>query len=222
MRFEADKIQEFLNDAIYCVFKHEKQLLEDECSERAITHWLANYFWCAVKKNDVDGQYKDYVVDIEYNRIGQGKNPKETFKCDGKNCQYRYKDKCIKRLLEEHETMSNEESNHNPQNQERKIMIDMIFHRRGRNDLESNVFCLELKTTSTSEDDYKTMCDKERIKTLVYNPDNKVRQQCGAAVHIYSVEEAKVEFFCSQNHNCEKYIYNSMGKKQPLKVDEQH
>lgn len=98
-------------------------------------------------------------------------------------------------MLEEHETMSNEESNHNPQNQEQKIMIDMIFHRRGTNDLESNVFCLELKTTSTSEDDYKTMCDKKRIKTLVYNSDNKVRYQCGAAVHIYKEDKADVWFY---------------------------
>lgn len=72
----------------------------------------------------------------------------------------------------------------------------MVFHQRRRNNQASNVFCLEVKTTSTKKEDYARYCDYKRIRDLVAKNSTITPQyQFGAAVHIYSVTKADVWFF---------------------------
>lgn len=50
--FAYNDIQEALNNAIKDVMRNEYQLLKDGCSERAIVHWLANYFLRRIEESD--------------------------------------------------------------------------------------------------------------------------------------------------------------------------
>ena len=72
----------------------------------------------------------------------------------------------------------------------------MVFHQRRQNKEGNNILCVEVKTTSTSENDYKTLCDKKRINELVRGSGMISPQyQFGAAIHIYEENTADVWFY---------------------------
>lgn len=205
--YHSDKnaILQALESAIQDVMRYEGKLLEIKCSERAIVHWLANYFMKHIAETDfikshdrfllkrddnestrsTDDFQLGYTVDVEYNRVGAaGESKKICHDCS----------KCIhtKKCAQKDE----EEQLAKDMRQPRNAMLDMIFHQRRRNNEASNVFCLEVKTTSTPQDDYRTYCDYNRIHDLVVK-DSKInpQYQFGAAVHIYDVNEATIYFF---------------------------
>lgn len=198
--YHSDKnaILQALESAIQDVMRYEGKLLEIKCSERAIVHWLANYFMKHIAETDfikshdrfllkrddnestrsTDDFQLGYTVDVEYNRVGAAGESKQFYR-DCLECEHTKQ--C---------TQKDEEK------QYRYAMLDMIFHQRRRNNEASNVFCLEVKTTSTNLDDYHTYCDYNRIQTLVYGNDVITPQyQFGAAVHIYDVNKATIYFF---------------------------
>lgn len=187
----AHELQRILTSSIEKVMGNEYQLLHDRCSERAIVHWLANYFQQEAQKSSTLQEYSDYTADVEYNRVDQSGHPKEVLKCDGDTCQYRHKDKCSKRYIE---AETNALASATPDQQYNYGLIDMIYHKRGINSLEANLFCLEVKTTSTSTTDYRYMCDKKRIHSLVTD-GGTTRYQFGAAIHIYAPNKAKGIFY---------------------------
>lgn len=202
--FKRNEIQEALDNAIKDVMRNEYQLLKDKCSERAIVHWLANYFLRRIEKSDFAKAHPDfllkrdyerenlvvvdsdrrlgYTVDVEYNRIEDLGAIKELESfcntCD-------YNGKCFQKRIEE----SNE-------HKIRTVMLDMVFHQRGKNEEVDNVLCVEVKTTSTSEKNYKKLCDQKRINALV-RESRKInpQYQFGAAIHIYKENKADVWFY---------------------------
>ena len=99
--FKRNEIQEALDNAIKDVMRNEYQLLKDKCSERAIVHWLANYFLRRIEESDFAKAHPDfllkrdyerenlvvadsdsrlgYTVDVEYNRMGDKGESKRIF-----------------------------------------------------------------------------------------------------------------------------------------------
>lgn len=196
-------IQNALNSSVCGVLIKDKDLLVDKCSERAIAHWFANYFWDIVRENPtIKTLYKDYIVDAEYNRVGYNQQSKTLLKCTGEDCKYA--SKCSKYALENllnngHDT--------------RHIMIDVIYHHRGQNDVQSNLFCAELKTTSTSDSDYTHICDKERISALV-SGNEQIQYSFGATVFFFSPTGAKVRFYNKEHpYKPETYILTANGRR---------
>ena len=187
----AHELQRILTTSIEKVMENEHRLLLDRCSERAIVHWLANYFQQEAQKSNILHEYSDYTVDVEYNRVDQNGDPKEMLKCDGDACKYRHKDKCAKRYIE---AETNALASTTPDPQYNYGLIDMIYHKRGTNSLEANLFCLEVKTTSTSTTDYRNMCDKKRVHSLVTN-GGTTQYQFGAAIHICAPNKAEGIFY---------------------------
>lgn len=208
--FKRNEIQEALDNAIKDVMRNEYQLLKDKCSERAIVHWLANYFLRRIEMSDFAKAHPDfllkrdyerenlvvadsdsrlgYTVDVEYNRMGEQGESKQLNKfC--KECEYYYKESCPQKSIEEWNKTNNEK-------QTRSAMLDMVFHQRRQNKEGNNILCVEVKTTSTSRDDYKTLCDKKRINELVRGSRMISPQyQFGAAIHIYKENKADVWFY---------------------------
>lgn len=195
---DENAILQALELAIQDVMRYEGKLLEIKCSERAIVHWLANYFTKHIAETDfikshdrfllkrddnestlnTDDFQLGYTIDVEYNRVGSAGESKQLYR-DCLECEHTKQ--C---------TQKDEEK------QYKYAMLDMIFHQRRRNNEASNVFCLEVKTTSTNLDDYHTYCDYNRIQALVYGNDMITPQyQFGAAVHIYDVNKATIYFF---------------------------
>lgn len=206
MTFSKDDIQGALNRAIQLTMFHEKSLLMNKCSERAIVHWLANYFYLFVNKKQ---QYScnGYVVDVEYNRIGENGEYKTLLSCNDLKCTHQ--SNCTKRLLE-NIINKDEKSSEN-----KRILIDMIYHLRGKNTLDGNVFCMEVKTTTVGENDYHHVCDKNRIETLVKR-GGRISYQYGATVYFRRSTEAFVRFFDHTVTEPEKYIIYKSGKIERL------
>ena len=206
--FTKDVIQNALDNAIKDVMRNEYQLLKDKCSERAIVHWLANYFLRRIEMSDFAKAHPDfllkrdykrenfvavdsdsrlgYTVDVEYNRVGeQGESKQLDIFC--RNCEYN--EKCPQKCMEEWNEMNNER-------QTRSAMLDMVFHQRRQNKEGNNILCVEVKTTSTNRDNYKKLCDQKRIDELVRGSGMISPQyQFGAAIHIYEENKADVWFY---------------------------
>lgn len=207
VEFSEEEIQSALNYAVIGVFLNDKALLDDKCSERAISHWFANYFWCYIHGTATDKEkYQQYIVDTEYNRVEFNGRSKSLSSCKGERCGY--SSKCTKYVLE------NIINGNSDSNRTHRIMIDMIYHQRGHNDISSNIFCAELKTTSTSESDYKLICDQERISALVFGKE-QIKYQFGATVFFSSSTTAKIRFCSRKNtyHPC-TYILKNDGSIQ--------
>lgn len=196
---QRNEIQKALDAAIKDVMRYDAKLLEIKCSERAIVHWLANYFMKHIQKTTFIRENPNfllsrttrgpkkardtslgYTVDVEYNRVGADTAG------EGKMIHVR----CSQCLHQENCEQRKEEAGHH------YAMLDMVFHQRRVNCEGSNIFCLEVKTTSTKQKDYRTFCDWERVNELVRGSMMVSPQyQFGAAVHIYEVDKAKVWFF---------------------------
>lgn len=125
-----------------------------------------------------------YTVDVEYNRVGDsGESKQLDVFCY--RCTYENKNKCLRKIEEENNTKRT-----------RPAMLDMVFHQRRKNKEGNNVLCVEVKTTSTSRDDYKTLCDRKRVNELVRGSGMISPQyQFGAAIHIYEENKADVWFY---------------------------
>lgn len=227
VEFSKEDIQKSLNLAIQLTMHREQELLRNRCSERAIAHWLANYFSLKINKMPYAQKYAtDYVTDVEYNRIGSEGQYKALSSCDELGCTR--KTKCTKFLLEN--IINNEDGDSKNQNiinhedgdsKKRRILIDMIYHKRGTNDIDSNIFCMELKTPPISESDYHHMCDKNRIETLV-KKGGDVSYQFGATVYFRRSTEAIVQFYEHSNPRLDaydKYIIYKGGKIENLEKD---
>lgn len=214
VEFSKKDIQESLNLAIRLTMHREQELLCNRCSERAIAHWLANYFSLKINKTPYAQKYAtSYVTDVEYNRIGSEGQYKALSSCDELGCTR--KTKCTKFLLE------NIINNEDGVSKNRRILIDMIYHKRGTNDIDSNIFCMELKTPPISESDYHHMCDKNRIETLV-KKGGDVSYQFGATVYFRRSTEAIVRFYEHSNPYLDvydKYIIYKGGKIENLERD---
>lgn len=207
-RIKRNEIKEALDNAIKDVMRNEYQLLKDKCSERAIVHWLANYFLRRMEMSDFAKAHPDfllkrdyerekpvvtgsdsrlgYTVDVEYNRMGdQGESKQLDVFC--RKCEYN--ENCSQKSLEKWNKKNNKGLTCS-------AMLDMVFHQRRQNKEGNNILCVEVKTTSTIENDCKTRCDKKRINELVRGSGMISPQyQFGAAIHIYEEDKASVWFY---------------------------
>lgn len=170
--FSEDDIIEAIRVAVRSLHNNDKKLIVDECSERAQVHYLAIYFDQAIrrifKKKHPSEQKFPYKVDVEYNRIGDGKLSKVLYHyCDGcpEGCD------CDKKK------------------EDRNVTIDMVFHVRGCKELQDNVFCLEVKPQQHPE----SICDKQRIETLVRGRNVGNPHYCyGLALHILNGNDGRL------------------------------
>ena len=211
VEFSKEDIQTALTKAIRDVMKNDSNLLEINGSERGIVHWLALYFDKHIKKIANDkynnsipfNNTSGYVVDVEYNRMGTDKDSKRmTLEyCEKRtNCMFLQSSFNCCPKMKECEMLNEMTKRHgkfnifNRRNRDKKLHLivpDMILHQRGTS---NNILCVEVKTTSTPQTDYKNLCDISRIKDMVTG-NNTVKYQFGAAIHIYQKDKAKMWFF---------------------------
>lgn len=183
--FSEKDIKDAMWAAVKKLHDNDKQLILNKCSERAQVHHLAIYFDEAIRKcfdeNHKDSENFPYKVDVEYNRVGDHGLSKVLYgycqkddECDKEACS----DNCSKKKDERYAT------------------IDMVFHVRGRDGLQDNVFCLEVKPQQQK----KSICDKKRIETLVLGSQGEnPRYYYGLALHILKGTNGKL---------AEGYFYN--------------
>lgn len=174
--------QIFTKDDILCAIKYairelndkDELLLNIHCSERSQVHWLAIYFDKKIReiyhrKKATPNFPEDYVVDVEYNRVTstpdntkQIPNLCSDCRYDSENCKKKHTD---------------------------NVTVDMIFHRRGSNDIDSNIFCLEVKPSHNKE----SKCDQKRICELVTGAEfgSKPIYQYGLALHLLEKDKQR-------------------------------
>lgn len=233
VEFSKEDIQTALTKAVQDVMKNDSNLLEINGSERCIVHWLAIYFDEHIKKIDSDkynnsipfNNTSGYVVDVEYNRMGTDKDSKRMtleYCTKRTNCMFLQNsfssfERCPKmkecEMLDELTEHHGKSNMFNRQNCEKKLHLiipDMILHQRRTS---NNILCVEVKTTSTLETDYKNLCDIVRIKDMVTG-SNTVKYQFGAAIHIYQKDKAKMWFFS----NDEVTPNDKANSKKPLLI----
>lgn len=177
--FEKDVIKKALDDAIKDVMRNDEKLLRDKCSERAVAHWLANYFLQhiqeALKSKGISfNNQGEYTVDVEYNRIGKGVNPKVVGR---------------RRAMLDivfHRRSDGDLS--------------------GQSSSEDNILCIEVKATRTKSTTKRgresLLKDKDRISTLVsekHDIEGQPRYMFGAAVHFESDGYTYVCFYEGDN-----------------------
>lgn len=185
--FSEKDIKDAMLAAVKKLHDNDKQLILDGCSERAQVHHLAIYFDEAIRKcfDEKYGNSKSfpYKVDVEYNRIGNEGLSKVLW-CYCAECKH----ECDRKKIYGN------------------VTIDMVFHVRGRGGLHDNVFCLEVKPQQQP----KSICDKQRIETLVLGTRGENPQYCyGLALHILKGINGKL---------AEGYFYDR-DKPEPQKVD---
>lgn len=154
--------------------KNDSLLLNIHCSERSQVHWLAIYFDKKIRENyrnntSSPDMPEDYKVDVEYNRVGSIPDNTKQIRnlCDRCPWESELK-KCKKKRTD-------------------NVTVDMVFHRRGINDVDSNFFCLEVKPSHNKA----SKCDCQRIYNLVLNSKigSKPIYQYGLALHLLEKDE---------------------------------
>lgn len=177
--FEKDVIKKALDDAIKDVMRNDEKLLRDKCSERAVAHWLANYFLQhiqeALKSKGISfNNQGEYTVDVEYNRIGKGVNPK---------------------VVRQGRVMLDIVFH-------RRSDGDLS----GQSSSEDNILCIEVKATRTKSTTKRgresLLKDKNRISALVsekHDIEGQPRYMFGAAVHFESDGYTYVCFYEGDN-----------------------
>lgn len=195
--FSENDIKNAMWTAIKKLHDNEEQLILNECSERAQVHHLAIYFDEAIKKC-FNEKYQDpkpfpYKVDVEYNRVGDDGISKMLYGycLDGeKNSEKECCKDCDKKK------------------NERIVTIDMVFHVRGKGDLENNVFCLEVKPQQHPS----STCDRQRIKTLVLGNGSENPRYCyGLALHILKGTNGKLaegDFYSIYKSEPEEWVFD--------------
>lgn len=182
------KIRIALDLAIQDVLINEKKLLQDKCSERAIVHWLANYFLEHIRREipiaDKDmffNHQNGYTVDVEYNRIGAKPN--------------------IKRVLGDS-----------------ALIDMIFHHRAdtattNANPIEQNILCVEVKSprlkSDTAAGKNELADDEARIRALVVDKPKSKSQPAylyGATIYFSSSQSAYVHFY-KANDNNSPYCY---------------
>lgn len=174
--------QFFTEDDILCAIKYairelnnrDALLLDIHSSERSQVHWLAIYFDKKVReiylgKNSGQQLPEDYRVDVEYNRVGSIPNDTKQIPNLCVDCEYDL-GKCKKKHTD-------------------NVTVDMIFHKRGINNIASNIFCLEVKPSHNKE----SVCDNMRICELVTGAEygSKPLYQYGLALHLLERNEQR-------------------------------
>lgn len=186
--FSKQEIVSAFESAINTFFERDSFLIENQVSERAQVHCIANYFESAIQKTETyrsltEPEKEKLRVDVEYNRyeIG-GKASKELQDvcvqcCEALGSDFVESCKQSKELHEDRDT-----------GYWGKILIDMVFHVRGNQN--ANIFCLEVKPYGTSR---KLECDQFRVKQLMQSDNSDRRKPCyryGVAMHFDSVHAA--------------------------------
>lgn len=211
---KATEVFDALKKATRDVLNCESELLERNCSERAIVHWLAIYFLNRIreekgfqslrkffsmerKENGRLCKTDGYTVDVEYNRIGSEEESKHLYNMSERCAGCASSSDCLKKP----KGKTND-----------SIMLDMIFHRRSKNKkgeknpLCDNILCVEVKMKNATEQQIK--CDEERVQLLV---DSKEKEKdmglkepkylLGATIHFVSDLEAQITLYDSNGKN---------------------
>lgn len=199
--------QFFTEDDILCAIKYairelnnrDALLLDIHSSERSQVHWLAIYFDKKVReiylgKNSGQQLPEDYRVDVEYNRVGSIPGNIKQIPNLCVDCKFDSENKCKKKHTD-------------------NVTVDMIFHKRGSNNIASNIFCLEVKPSHNKE----STCDNTRICELVTGAEygSKPLYQYGLALHLLKKNEQNnfgsvlAEGYFYTNENYKKQNFHS-------------
>ena len=148
---DIEEIYEKLEIAIETLFSNDNWLLEQDLSERSISHKLAEY---------LQPLFLDYNVDCEYNGDIDRANPKE-------NQLGRKRISALWTDMEEYKLLSKKEIDSETEKElvERLVYPDIIIHRRGTN--KFNLCIIEVKK-STSQVPFSY----DRIKLSAYTTNN--------------------------------------------------
>lgn len=186
--FSKQEIVSAFESAIHTFFERDSFLIKNQVSERAQVHCIANYFESSIQKTETyrgltEPEKKKLRVDVEYNRYKmESKASKELQDVCVQCCEAYGSDfvESCKQFKELHK--------HRDTGYWGKILIDMVFHVRGKQ--YANIFCLEVKPYGTSR---KLECDQFRVKQLMqsdYSDHHKPCYRYGVALHFDSAHSA--------------------------------
>ena len=114
--YSRENLVEMIKKAMWCVYRNEYWLIEQECHELNIVGAFYHYFRCMF-----DSEFKECSIDMEYSKQGRESLPKEIkAKCSNKKC-----------------------SNCGKDDHKHRIRSDFVIHHRGDN--TRNILTLEFK-----------------------------------------------------------------------------
>lgn len=186
--FSKQEIVSAFESAIRTFFERDSCLINDQVSERAQVHWIANYFESAIQETETyrgltESEKEALRVDVEYNRYTiEGKTSK-MLQDVCVQCRNAYGDDFVESCQQYKDLHKRKEDG-----AWGTILIDMVFHMRGEQ--YANIFCLEEKPYGTNR---PLECDQFRVKQLIQGEDSDNHKPCyryGVALHFDSAHSA--------------------------------
>lgn len=195
--FSKQEIVSAFESAIHTFFERDACLIEDQVSERAQVHWIANYFESVIQETETyrgltESEKEALRVDVEYNRYKFGDKASKEIQDVCVQCRNAYGDTFV-------ESCKQYKYLHKRKDDGAwgTILIDMVFHVRGEQ--YANIFCLEVKPYGTNR---PLECDRFRVKQLIQGEDSDNHKPCyryGVAMNFNSDHSARYHLYHLQD-----------------------
>ncbi|GAB4200851.1 MAG: hypothetical protein OHK0022_22280 [Roseiflexaceae bacterium] len=175
---DFSQVESLVREAIQQVLVNDRYLIVKDLNERSISHWLAVY---------LSERFRGFNVDCEYNGNADRRNRKPKYI------------QMLKNVARELGILSDSELISDDEHVRRKLYPDIVIHRRDGNGPENNLLIIEMKKSTSQEDD---RWDQEKLRRMTSSDYGNTFPYCFGAF---------VRFRTGRNPGCDNIIWFQNG-----------